>query len=278
MGNCCEKSDTHEDMCHIPYVEQDGAKVNGVLEYFMVDTCLNDSSFQHCLAEEVAPWGTLYPVYDPASDLNYYNHRCAECNGVENYKFWDLNLESFSYEWSLSNCLNALSRGKLKDCKIGFTPPKEMNILDHVCSHDLVSSCNVTGYWAQYDAELEHACHMWFSPVLDEIGQLEYTNIYCAICNGVNYAPTDVCYGMATNISDGSPPVPLGSQNALSMILDYEKVTSVINNPSVASAGSTKNGNCGRLMVKHPTKVIFVILKIIVHLQCKAFQTSKDDD
>ena len=223
----------------------------------MIDTCLNDSRLTDCSGEKVAPWGTLYPVYDRASDLNFYNHLCAECNGAYNYLFWDLNLEAFTYERSLTTCLNAMSEGRHSDCRIGFTPPKEMNEIDHVCSLGLVSSCNVTGRWLQYDADLEQACASMFSPVLNKAGLPEFANVYCALCNGVS-VPDDVCFG-TTNTSDVLPPLPpieLGSQKALSMLLEYETVSSVINSPPISGTTVPNNGKCGKLMVKHPTKVI----------------------
>lgn len=85
MGNCCDRNEAQGNMCHLPFVEQEGVELYGKLEYFMVDQCLNGSTFTDCLSEDVAPWGWLYPVYDPVSDLNYYNYRCAECNGVKDY-------------------------------------------------------------------------------------------------------------------------------------------------------------------------------------------------
>ena len=249
MGNCCDRNEAQGNMCDLPHVDQEGVELYGKLECFMVDQCLNGSTFTDCLSEDVAPWGWLYPVYDPVSDLNYYNYRCAECNGVKDYIYWDLKLQSSFYEGSLSHCLRVLSGDKHKYCSIGFTPPKQMNIMDHVCSHALISSCNMSGLWAQYDAKLEQAFDRWFSPVLDVFGMLDYANIYCRMCNGWTYLPTDVCYGVA-------PPRSI-HDISLSMTLDYKKVTRVINNPSTTRTGDTKNGSCGKSMVKHPSKVIY---------------------
>ena len=251
IGNCCSKSNSYGYMCHSPYVEDE---TNRDLGYFMVDTCPNKSTFTDCLGEEVAPWGTLYPVYDPVTDRNFYNNRCAECSGIYNYIFWDLNLEPLTFDLSLSTCLNALSGGRQHGCRIGFAPPKDMNKMDQACSSDLISSCNFTGLWSQYDTDLERACAMMYSPVRDHSGYPEYANDYCALCNGVNYVLDDVCY----SINDGFdiPSRLPGSHNPLSMLLDYEKVESVINSASIPGTTVSNNGICGKLMVKHPTKVI----------------------
>ena len=247
MGNCCDKRGASGDMCHLPYVEQ-GVDLHKQQGYFMVSRCLNDSSSETCMSAEAAPWGSLYPVYDPSTDLSYYNAYCAECNGAQSYTYWDLNLEPSSPDWSLTHCIRHLSGIKHKDCAIGFTPPKEMDLMNHVCSHDLVSSCNVTGLWIVYDAELEKACHRWFSPVLDIYGRLHFANIYCGLCNGDTYALENACSGLINDRTGfGSP---------LSMTLDYRQVRNVITYPLTTRAEGSRNGKCDRFMVKHPTKVI----------------------
>ena len=248
MGNCCDKRDSRGYMCHTPIVENMGS-----LGFFMVDTCLHGFTFTDCSEEKVAPWGTLYPVYDPVSDINFYNHRCAECNGAYKYVYWNLDLEALTYERSLTTCLNAISGRRPSDCKIGFTPPKEMNTKRHVCSHDLISTCNVTGQWKQYDANLELACSTMFSPVLGRTGWPEYANVYCAQCNGVRPPPYDLCIDQTTAPND--PPLFELSQFSLSMIMEYDAVASVLSSLSVPAVTGSANGKCGQRMAKHPTKV-----------------------
>ena len=264
LGNCCDKRDSRGYMCHAPIVEHMDETNNDFgnfmlddkirsLGFFMVDKCLHGFTFTDCSEEKVAPWGTLYPVYDPVSDINFYNHRCAECNGAYNYVYWNLDLEALTYERSLTTCLNAISGRRPSDCKIGFTPPKEMNKMRHICSHDLISTCNVTGQWKQYDANLELACSAMFSPVLDRIGLPEYANIFCAHCNGVRPPTYDLCIDPITSPVD--PPLFVISQFSLSMIMEYDTVASVISSLSVPAVSSSVNGKCGQQMMKHPTKV-----------------------
>ena len=252
IGNCCDGNEAIGNMCHLPLVERENLDTYGEPMYFMIDTCLNDSVYIECLVEDVAPWGWLYPVYDPVSDLNFYNHRCAECNGVQDYIYWDLKLKSSFDDRSLSHCLSAMAGDPLKDCTLGFTPPKEMEVIDHVCSIEIIHTCNVSGLWAMYDAELEHACHRWYSPVIDYIsGELRYANVYCGMCNGETIAPTDVCPDTVWDRTTG-----IAHTDSLSMILDYKKVQKVIENQPTMKTGNAKNGLCDQYMVKHPTKVI----------------------
>ena len=180
MGNCCDKRDNEGDMCYLPYVDDEG--IDTPLWYYLYDSCLNSSTSIDCHSEAAAPWGSLYPVYDPSTDLNYYNHHCARCSGAQSYIYWDLQLESLATDRSLTHCLSLFSGVKHKGCTIKFTPPQKMDKMNHVCSRTLINSCNVSGAWAVYDAELEQACHRWFSPVLNRFGRLHYANIYFVPC------------------------------------------------------------------------------------------------
>ena len=258
MGNCCDTRDNEGDMCYLPYVDEEGIDTQAPLRYYLYDSCLNSSTSIDCRAEAAAPWGSLYPVYDPSTDLNYYNHHCAQCSGDQSYIYWDLQLKSLKLDWSLTHCLSLFSGAKHKGCTIGFTPPKQMNKMNHVCSRTLINSCNVSGDWSVYDAELEQACHKWFSPVLNRLGRLHYANIYCALCNRDDtYAPEDVCFGVAPDRNT--------FYGTLSMALDYRRVNTIINNPSTTNTRNTKNGNCGRLTVKYPSKVIHFLLFAIYY-------------
>ena len=254
IGNCCDRSETEGYMCHLPYIAGEGGTIPKILSYFMVDTCLTDS----CMITDAAPWGSLYPVYDQSTDVNYINANCAECNGAHSYTYWDLRLESRKVDWSLTHCLSLLTSGDNHgSCAIGFTPPKEMDILRHACTqNEIISSCNVTGLWTVYDIELDKACQRWFSPILDMLGRIVDANIYCALCNG----------GSARLCSELAPDRNLAGP--LYMVLDYRQVRNAIAQPVTIRTEGLKNERCGSFMVKHPTKVMFdsgISLYIIVH-------------
>ena len=243
IGNCCDRSEMKGYMCHLPYITGEGGTIPKLIRYFMMDTCLTDS----CTITDAAPWGSLYPVYDPSTDVNYINANCAECNGAHSYAYWDLRLESREEDWSLTHCLSLLASGDNHgSCAIGFTPPIEMDILRHACTqNDIISSCNVTGFWTVYDIELDKACQRWFSPILDMMGRIVYTNIYCALCNGFS---ARLCSELAPDKTLVGP---------LSMVLDYRQVKNAIAQPVTTRTEGLKNERCGEFMVKHPKKVIF---------------------
>ena len=244
IGNCCDRSEMEGYMCHLP---RKGRTIVFQLRYFMVDTCLNNSTTDSCTRFDASPWGSLYPVYDPSTGVNYINANCAECNNAHSYIYWDLRLESIEVRWSLTHCLSLLTSGDNHgSCAISFTPPKEMDILRHACPHDnTISSCNVTGVWAVYDIELDKACQRWFSPILDMIGRITFANIYCALCNGYS---SRLCSELAPDRTLAGP---------LYMVLDYRQVKNAIAQPVTTRIEGLKNERCGSFMVRHPTKVMF---------------------
>ena len=243
IGNCCDRSETEGYMCHLPHITGEWGTITKLLRYFMMDTCLNNS----CTITDAAPWGSLYPVYDPSTDVNYINANCAECNGAHSYTYWDLRLESRKEDWSLTHCLSLLTSGDNHgSCALGFTPPKETDIRRHACTRDdIINSCNVTGFWNEYDIELDKGCQRWFSPILDGRGRIVYANIYCALCNG-DSAP--LCSEL---------PYYKDLAGPLHMILDYRQVKNAIAQPVTTHTEGLKNERCGSFMVKHPTKVMF---------------------
>ena len=248
IGNCCDKKFNEGGyMCHSPFVKHVGTSFHQ-MHFFMVDECLNGSEFpDSCATMDTTPWGSLYPVYDSISNLNYFNAHCAECNGASSYTYWDLRLDSHNVDWSVDHCLSMISGDLHDECTISFTPPKEMNVLNHVCTHDMIHSCNVTGQWPLYDSELDKACQKWFSPTLDGLGSIMYVNIYCAMCNDWVLRP---CAQLS--------PDKL-ARRALSVLLDFRQVNNIITQQMNTLKEMFVNERCGRFMVRHPSKVTYII-------------------
>ena len=251
IGNCCDRTLNNGGfMCHLPYVKQGGGvETLSMNAYFMVDRCLNGSEVDSCTTIDAAAWGSLYPVYDQTTDLNFLNSYCAECNGAYSYIHWNLRLESSNEDWSLFSCLSIVLGYAHDDCTIRFTPPKVMDTLNHVCKHDLINSCNVTGMWSLYDLELDEACQQWFSPLLDTSGTIEYANVFCAMCNGI--VPWS-----CTQLTSGSSGRT--TLTALSMVLDFREVNNAIayqKRTHEQERHIRLNERCGRFMIKHPRKV-----------------------
>ena len=242
IGNCCDRRENKDFMCHPTSLEESRSNEHVTVGYLMIDKCL-DASNTDCKEMDAAPWGSLYPVYDPANNMNYYNAPCAECHGMKDLTFWHINIVCRPGQNSNGNILNTI-HGKESDiCNIIFTPPKSMDRQTHVCSNTLISHCNVTGAWKIYTAKVEEACARWFSPVVDRYGRIRYANIFCMICNGANYVPEDVC-------RDVSPSRDTGAQS-MTFSINYRRVMDLVDD----NAESVRNGVCGTDMVKHPYKV-----------------------
>lgn len=63
--------------------------------YYMISSVLNESVYPinsatniSCGEEEVAPWGSLQPVYSAKRKQIYKNIACANADGVDDGKLW----------------------------------------------------------------------------------------------------------------------------------------------------------------------------------------------
>ena len=246
LGNCCDNSLNVNRVrrCYKPLVTDDSkllrSKDSG---YWLIDRCSNSSSATDCTLMTSGPWGSMYPVYDAATDVSYYNQYCAECNGVQEYKNWDVGVTCFLPHVSYSN---AVIVGGLfgKGCGVSFKPPREQ--LDkHVCNPDLIQQCNVTGMWHTYDAELELACSRWYSPVRSQIMDDTFVNVFCLLCNGVPYKRGSHCEAI---------PPRNAFDTTFTTAIDYRKISSALVQP-MNHQPKKWDGVCSKHMVKHPFKV-----------------------
>ena len=244
IGNCCDKREATGYMCHSPFLKHSEINQTARDGYFMVDRCLDGSEID-CKAEKAAAWGAFYPVYDPVLKLNFYNPRCAECSGANDYANWGINVACQGLRVNDGYFLNVL-RGKMtKDCIIEFTPPKKMIGMNHLCSTYLISRCNVTGWWKIYNSDLEEACSRWYSPVVSKWrGYLKYANTYCQQCNEYTATdPEDLCTPAKMERSTFG--------NSLMLTIDYTRVASLIDKRSAEIDKPNSNGVCGQGTVEH---------------------------
>ena len=248
IGNCCDKRDIIGNMCHYPFVQRndldDQADLGNM--YFIVDKCL-DGSNRDGKAMEAASWGSLFPVYDPVSQTNFYNPKCAKCNGVEEFTEWGIALIVNRDNVINENIRRALQGETSDECMVKFTPPRTIDFLSTVCSDKLVDRCNITGSWKDYDAELEEACLRWHSPVLERTGYIVYENVYCKLCNGGDLEPEELCVKIKRD--------RIVAPTSTTFTIDYRQVASIVDKYVEKRMKSTENGGCGKGMVKHVTKV-----------------------
>ena len=260
IGTCCDKHENIGYMCHSPVVKQMNANETNDLDlgYFMVDKCLETK--KECTELGAASWGPLYPVYDPVSEMIFYNSQCAECSGVTVFTNWEINLVCRVIDINNVLVRRAL-QGQLNQlCELRFTPPRTMDKFKHLCSDTIIDRCNVTGKWKVYNAQLEEACARWYSPMVERSGYLEFANVYCQLCNGYDFDPEEEC---VVNI----PERGSGELAAYTLSIDYRRVSAVVDENTNSMIKQTSNDGCGIGMVKHISKVSEMLFITFVYVR-----------
>ena len=240
-GKCCNDNLNIEarKRCYRPLIAHSSLEPADTA-YIFIDTCLNSPAVD-CKSVSSEPWGSMYPVYDSATDTFYYNQHCADCNGIKNYTHWEVMVSCFDVNtYSNDHIIGALYG---KTCDIIFTPPN-IQLEKHVCFFDLIHQCNVSGLWQNYDAGLELACSTWYSPVNWLQSMDTFANVFCLLCNGYGFEKENLCSNF-----DGR-----GSGMLLTTTIDYRKVSSALSK-SLAQQTQKNDEICQKNMVRHPTKV-----------------------
>ena len=254
IGTCCDKHENIGYMCHSPVVKQMNANETNDFDlgYFMVDKCL-DGTNKDCTELGTAPWGPLYPVYDPVSEMIFYNPQCAECSGVTVFTNWEINLVCRGFDMNNGLIRRALQGQLNQACELRFTPPRTMDKFKHLCSDTLIDRCNVTGSWKVYNAKLEEACARWYSPMVVRTGYLKFANVCCQRCNGHEFDPEEEC---AVNIPERGPVQGM----AYTLSIDFRRVSAVVDENANGMIEPTSNDGCAIGMVKHISKVSEMLL------------------
>ncbi|XP_053403082.1 uncharacterized protein LOC123555935 [Mercenaria mercenaria] len=164
-------------------------------------------------------------VSDPRNGRVYRNKHCAECNDVQNYVNWKLRVQCPDMS-QLGYVENDKDREKylMENCSL-LPLPLEARSADMsrcVQDSDVISTCNVTGNWDQYDRGIEEACmktredqNALFTNYIVDIGIYKYfASVYCYICNVAKHLKKiDVCE------IDNDKKYRSGSVSSLSAIL-----------------------------------------------------------
>ena len=236
----------------------------------MVDECLG-GSLQDCKAAAADPWGSFYPVYDRDLELNFYNQKCAECNGATNLTNWDLTVICHR---SIDAYFLDVLRGKLsQDCYIKFTPPNEMIEMNHICNSGTTGHCNATGRWKVHNSTLEQACSRFYSPVVGGLmGRLKYTNIFCQQCNeDLKMSSEDLCTPPTIQKTTGPP--------SFTLAIDYRQILPLVDKRLVV-VKPDKHGQCPKGTVKpiqsteHVSNKFYFIIIIIIIIIIKCLYCS----
>ena len=119
--------------------------------------------------------------------ITYRNKFCALCNAVD----FVSDLIKWRLEILCGTVLelpdkNLLITIKEKQCEIVFKPPNVQTVQRCEITPYNISTCNVTGKWTRYDADIELACQSFIDPF-----NLTYRNYFCYMCNIAELSPPE---------------------------------------------------------------------------------------
>ena len=124
-------------------------------------------------------WDTQIPVVYNKTNTIYQNVHCALCNNVfpRHLVNWEVSVDCLEGKLIPSSLETIMEEVKLANhCNIVYNYPLRDTALKS-CK-PVISRCNVTGYWTEYDALKEAACHAY-----TDIFEGKYRNIFCFLCN-----------------------------------------------------------------------------------------------
>lgn len=149
---------------------------------------------EYCGKENVAPWGSLYPIYSPKRKQIYKNSVCAEAANVDDGELWGAKIycrKTDDIVTSIDRYLVGLDSNFVHpDCQVNFIFPGDVEeIRPLICYLDLIDSCNRSDFqvpiWINASAdEIIQACT---SGLLSPFRKNTlYKNVFCQICNSDN--------------------------------------------------------------------------------------------
>ena len=171
---------TADPRMHPTILQGIGACSSPIYDCFMSRSFRRPDVLRKCeQRHEASDLISFLPVADPSKDDTYANRYCAECHSVasDNIIYWQTKLQcrdtAFTprkYETLLTD-INTTS-----DCNLVLNPVK--NDPRKSC-YSLISSCNETELWGEFDSFTPQACQLILAPYM-----YKYRNPFCAICNG----------------------------------------------------------------------------------------------
>ena len=206
--------------------------------YNMIDRCLLNNTHD-CKNVSTALWGALYPVYSPSRDLIFFNKECAICSDVQDYLNWNTYLSCLHPSVNIDEMIIDLAEGR---CKLDFYPPEGAIVDKYICYNTVVDSCNITGYWLEYDPFVEAACRIIHAPISGY--GYNFANIFCKLCNGFRHNPLATC----------DPAHGKRFSHWITYLLDY-RVASPHVSEKESEQSSLGNERCDMFSIQHPYKV-----------------------
>ncbi|KAK3590084.1 hypothetical protein CHS0354_041127 [Potamilus streckersoni] len=202
-GECCPnfvadfdelaRVDGSELECHYPSLHPPKESMRKYSGYYFISDCpfgwdleerkacrTSDITF---VMSEKFEFSNVTPVTDNKYRLNYRNKFCALCHGVAQQDLlgWNVSLEcgnSFLFGSPLKQrIIDAINS---KECNIIFQPQELSRYTQEKCT-PLISNCNQSGLWYEYDEVIEKLCHSPLGSSYDS----KYKNVFCMICNNI---------------------------------------------------------------------------------------------
>ncbi|WAR11312.1 hypothetical protein MAR_025492, partial [Mya arenaria] len=173
--------------------------------YHMVDTCSDTT--RSCKADDLYPWGSMFPHSSLIDGFVYYNEFCATCNTIFKLIPWRLavacpqdgaigEMYSVSYSYAVQKSLYGTSDDEL-GCFLYFIPPAEANVSYERCvpAWRTRRECNndIIGTETEMQ-ELQQKClafnatYRHYSLRTEQV----YANVYCYLCAARN-KPQRLC-------------------------------------------------------------------------------------
>ena len=216
-GTCCP-----DLLDHLPSVEESASKIKVVcqkaslkktvrshlplgLDVWMFTKCPDDYPEDETKAkcenpDDFTSWDTKIPVVHNGTNTNYQNAYCALCYDVSRIDLlnWEVAVHCLKGKLVPSSIETIIDEVITANyCNIIYNYPLQDNAMKN-CK-PVTSRCNVTGYWEEYDALTEAACHAY-----TDIYEGKYKNIFCFLCN----EPKPYVLRRECIYSDGGPVWP----------------------------------------------------------------------
>jgi hypothetical protein len=165
-----------------------------------------DNLNSSCGDTNVAPWGSLYPVYSERSKQIYKNMHCAQANGITDGVRWDVLINCDSH-----NAINAFialeSNAIHENCKIRFLFSGKSDDLKRLqCHFPLFGTCpeslafQIPKGTSLSKNDIISLCTSGLEAPYRAVKM--YANVFCHICNGEYFRNMLFCHKL---LEDESP-------------------------------------------------------------------------
>jgi hypothetical protein len=209
----------------------------------------------------VAPWGSLYPVYSTKSKKLYKNIKCAQEDGGDTGAIvWNavIYCEDASLIPDITLAANAFETKPFPEsCKINLIFPEDVGILQPLkCYTNLIDTCSQStdfqvpeGINASKD-DIRLLCRN--SGIISPFRATKlYANVFCHICSGDWYFRIKTC-----NIQIGDTPVKSETVQGFKALIDGNFISEINNTPKereqvLHSACSVNSVSCCKFYITY---------------------------